>query len=71
MGVFPGGFLLCSLFSDWPLQSEQPSAALVCFLSSILLPSLGLRIAYLLFMTVKSKKPRWARTVIIGENGAQ
>lgn len=52
-------------------ECEQPSAAFVCFLGSILLPCLGLRIAYLLFMTVKSKKSRWARTVITVENGTQ
>lgn len=52
-------------------ECAQPSAALVCFHGSILLPCLGLRIAYLLFVTVKSKKSRWASTVIILENGTQ
>lgn len=43
----------------------------VCCICTILLLCLGLRIAYRLFMTAKSRKSRWARTVIIVENGAQ
>ena len=61
-------------------KCEQPLAPLSVlsapfsffFLSLLLwLLCLGLRIAYRLFMTAKSKKSHWARTVIIVENGAQ
>lgn len=68
MGLVPFG--LSSLFSsDWTRTAFSVSVCIIC---SILLVCLcPVWIAYRLFMTVKSKKSRWARTVIIVENGAQ